>query len=111
MIVYRICKAKYAKTAFSGAGGLDAPGRWHHRGLPIAYAAATLSLAALEYFIHLGRTDAKISFVSVQAVVSDHAAVEVLDTASLPRNWNSSPPIEATMDFGTRWCTEARSAI
>ena len=111
MIVYRICKAKYAKTAYSGAGGLEAPGRWHHRGQPIVYAAATLSLAALEYFIHLGRTDAKISFVSVQAVISDDAAIEVLNPASLPRNWNSSPPIEAAMNLGTRWCAQARSAI
>jgi len=60
MILYRICKAKYAKTAFSGAGGLDAPGRWHHKGQAIVYASATLSLAALEYFVHLGRADAKI---------------------------------------------------
>ena len=111
MIVYRICKARYAKTAFSGAGGLDAPGRWHHRGQPIVYAAATLSLAALEYLVHLGRTDAKISLVSVQAVIPDDVAIEAADPASLPANWNSSPPIEAAMDWGTRWCREARGVI
>ena len=109
MIVYRICKARYAKTAFSGAGGLDSPGRWHRRGQPIIYAAPTLSLAALEYFVHLGRTDTKIAFVSAHAIIADDPAMEVVDPASLPGNWKSSPPIDATMDLGTRWCLEMRS--
>ena len=111
MIVHRICKAKYAKTAFSGAGGLDSPGRWHRKGQPIIYAASTLSLAALEYFVHLGRTDTKIAFVSVQAIIADDPAMEVVNLASLPGNWNSSPPIDATMDLGTRWCLEARGVV
>lgn len=111
MIVYRICKAKYAKTAFSGAGGLDSAGRWHCRGQPIIYAAATLSLAALEYFVHLGRTDTKIAFMSTEAIIADDPAMEVVDPASLPGNWNSSPPIDATMNLGTRWCLEVRGVV
>lgn len=111
MIVYRICKAKYAKTAFSGVGGLDAAGRWHDKGRPIAYAAATLSLAVLEYLVHLGRRDAKISLVSVRATIPDAVAVEVVDVASFPKNWDSSPPVEYTMALGTKWCVELRSAI
>ena len=110
MIVYRICKARYAKAVFSGAGGLESPGRWHHKGQPIIYAASTLSLAALEYFVHLGRTDIRMALVSVHATIADDPAMEVVDPASLPGNWNSSPPIDATMDIGTRWCREARGA-
>jgi RES domain-containing protein len=111
MILYRICKAKYAKTAFSGAGGLDAAGRWHHKGQPIVYAAATLSLAALEYLVHLGRRDAKVSLVSVRAAIPDVVDVEVIDVTSLPKNWDSSPPVASTMALGTEWCVEVRSAI
>lgn len=111
MIVYRICKARYADKAFSGAGGREASGRWHHKGQPIVYAAATLSLAALEYLVHLGRRDAKMALVSVHATISDAVAVEVIDVTSLPRHWDSSPPIEATMALGTRWCVELRSAV
>ena len=111
MIVYRICKAKYGAAAFSGAGGLDASGRWHHQGQPIVYTATTLSLAALEYFVHLGRTDARISLVSVTADIPDRIAIPTVNPASLPRNWDSSPPIEATMDLGSRWCAEGRSAL
>jgi RES domain-containing protein len=111
VIVYRICKAKYAGTAFSGAGGLDASGRWHHKGRPIVYAAATLALAALEYLVHLGRHDSKISFVSVRAAIPDDIRLELIDPASLPKNWTSSPPLEATMTLGSRWCAELRSAV
>ena len=111
MIVYRIGKAKYAKTAFSGAGGLASPGRWHRKGQPIVYAASTLSLAALEYFVHLGRTDSKIAFVAVHATIADGLEPEVVDPTSLPSDWNSSPPIDATMDLGTQWCLDLRGAV
>jgi len=111
MIVYRICKSKYAKTAFSGAGGLESPGRWHRKGQPIVYAASTLSLAALEYFVHLGRTDLKIAFVAVHAIIADDLAMEVVDPASLPKDWNCSPPIDATMDLGTQWCLDLRGVV
>ena len=87
------------------------PGRWHRKGQPIVYATATLSLAALEYFVHLGRTDSKIAFVAVHAIIADDLAMEVVDPASLPKDWNSSPPSDATMDLGTRWCLDLRGAV
>ena len=111
MIVYRICKAKYAKTAFSGTGGLDSPGRWHRKGQPIIYTASTLSLAALELLIHLGRTDSRIALVSVHATIPDDLAKDGVDAKGLPANWNSSPPIDATMDLGTKWCASKRSVV
>ena len=58
-------KARYGKTAFSGAGGVESAGRWHRKGQSIVYAVPTLSLAAFELFVHLGRTDPKIKFVFV----------------------------------------------
>jgi RES domain-containing protein len=111
MIVYRICKAKYAHDAFSGAGGLDAAGRWHRKGQPVVYTAGTLSLSALEYFVHLGRLDTRISFVSVSADIPDEIRQETIDTAALPPDWKTSPPLDAPMQLGSRWCAELRSAI
>ena len=37
--------------------------------------------------------------------------MEVVDAASLPRNWMAAPPIEATMALGTKWLGQARSAV
>jgi RES domain-containing protein len=111
MILYRICKAKYRRTAFSGAGGLEASGRWHHKGRPVVYASASLSLAALEYLVHLGRRDAKIRLVHVEATIPDDLAIEAVDIATLPRDWNESPPTTATMDIGTDWLDRMSGAI
>jgi RES domain-containing protein len=111
MIVYRICKAKYKKTAFSGEGGLKSAGRWHHKGQPIIYAAATLSLAAIELFVHLGRADSKIALVNIAAEIPDGVQMDAIDPESLPKNWNAFPSINATMDLGTAWCASLRSAV
>jgi RES domain-containing protein len=111
MIVYRICKARYAKSAFSGAGGLESSGRWHRKGQPIVYTASTVSLAALEYFVHLGRIDSRIALVVASATIADSFSIEIVDPASLPKGWNSSPPVDATMNLGTQWCLGLRSAV
>ena len=109
--VYRICKAKYVGEAFSGNGGLYASGRWHHRGVRIVYTAQNLSLAALEYFVHLGRRDTAVRLYSISADLPDGVSVEVLDPASLPKGWNLSPPVEVTQNIGTQWCRAGRSAV
>jgi RES domain-containing protein len=110
MIVYRICKARYSKTAYSGAGGMESSGRWHHKGKLIAYTAATLSLAALEYFIHLGRVDIKADLTMVSAMIPKSLRIEELDPHALPKDWTTSPPGKATMDIGTQWCLDLRTA-
>ena len=111
MIVHRICKAKYASTIFSGAGGMESSGRWHHKGLPIVYTAQTLSLCALEYLVHLGRRDSNIALVSAQLTISDDIPVKGLDVSTLPANWDAWPPLEATMAIGDAWLAESKSAV
>ena len=111
MIVHRICKAKYASAIFSGAGGMESSGRWHHKGLPIVYTAQTLSLCALEYLVHLGRRDSNIALVSAQLTISDDIPVKGLDVSTLPANWDAWPPLEATMAIGDAWLAESKSAV
>ncbi|MBA2432688.1 MAG: RES family NAD+ phosphorylase, partial [Chthoniobacterales bacterium] len=45
---WRIQKARYATTAFSGEGARQYRGRWHSRGVPVVYLSSHQSLAALE---------------------------------------------------------------
>lgn len=111
MIVHRICKAKYASAIFSGAGGMEASGRWHHKGRPIVYTAQTLSLCALEYLVHLGRRDSNIALVSAQLTISDDIPVKALDISTLPANWDVWPPLETTMAIGDAWLVESNSAV
>jgi RES domain-containing protein len=65
MQVWRICKRRYAESAFSGEGGLIAPARWHHVGNRIVYTSQSLSLATLETWVH----------VAPQFPLPDHVAL------------------------------------
>jgi RES domain-containing protein len=56
--LYRISKAHYAKSAFSGEGARLYAGRWNHAGTPMVYTSTSLALAALELFVHLNPADA-----------------------------------------------------
>ena len=53
--VFRLIKEKHASDAFVGEGSRRFGGRWNHKGVAVVYLSDTLSLAALEQFIHLGR--------------------------------------------------------
>ena len=37
--------------------------------------------------------------------------VNILDPATLPGHWDTSPPLEATMALGTAWLAASRSAV
>jgi RES domain-containing protein len=78
---------------------------------PIIYASATLSLAAFELFVHLGRTDSKIALVKVRTEIPEDVPMESVDPTSLPNDWRASPPIPATVELGTQWCLDRRSVI
>jgi len=55
--VYRILRKPYSKTAFDGEGAYRFGGRWSSPGVRLAYAAEHLSLAIVEYFVHLDPED------------------------------------------------------
>jgi len=54
-------KKKHATEALSGEGARLGGGRWNNVGIPVVYACETLSLAALELFVHFTRKDITIS--------------------------------------------------
>ena len=56
--IWRISKRKYATTAFNGEGARRFGGRWNSKGKSVVYTSATLSLAALETFVHMEIYDA-----------------------------------------------------
>jgi len=87
-----------AANAFSGIGGVYGPGRWHHPGKPIVYAASSLSLATLEILVHINRSLKIEPYVSWVMDVPDSV---IATPRTLPENWSSD--IEATRNFGDQW--------
>ncbi len=104
----RLTKARYQFTAFGGEGARLYPGRWNHKGVPLVYCAATLSLAALEYFVHIDAPDLPDDLVALPAELPDDA-VEVLDAAVLPRDWRALPGPSALKDIGDAWVRSMRT--
>ena len=109
MVVYRLTKKKYAHDPLAGAGGLLVGGRWHHKGVRIGYCAQSLSLASLEFFVHFEALSKAVALVAVEIEVPE-ALAEDLPAASLPPNWDATPPASATAGIGTDWLKGGRSA-
>lgn len=106
---WRIVKAKHAASAFDGDGAWIFGGRWNSRGTRVVYTSSTLSLAALENFVHL---NPPVAFKYMAIPVDfNETLVEAINPADLAANWTESPPPPSTMNVGDLWVKESRSAV
>ena len=109
--VYRICKTKYAATAFDGEGAFRYGGRWNSRGTRIIYAAGSLALAALEILVHLGDDEMLLKYSFIAAEIPLDLILKIEDFSALPANWNESPAPLAAQKIGDDWVRVADSAV
>lgn len=110
MRAWRLCKARYSAAAFSGEGARLFAGRWNPAGVRMVYCSTSLSLAALEFFVHLDPGVAPADLVSVMAEIpEEQVAVERIEVSGLPRDWRTveHPKLQA---FGAEWVESRRSA-
>ena len=107
--VYRIVKARHARTAFTGEGGRVAGGRWNRPGGPVVYTSDSLALAAIETFVHLGEDGLHIRFVYFKVEIPDDVRVE--QCRRPPRGWRAEPPLDASMRYGSSWIRRGRAAV
>lgn len=101
--LFRLVKAKHTATAFDGEGARRFGGRWNERGTAVVYFGGTLSLAALETFVHLSAADARLAFVAIEVVVPDGIRIAELPPGRLPANWRAEPPPTETKAIGSAW--------
>ena len=87
MRVWRITRRKYA--ALDGEGARLNGGRWNPEGVAVVYTSATLSLAALEYLVHVDIEDVPSDLISMEIEVPDDAAQAVIALADLAADWNA----------------------
>ena len=110
---WRICKQGRAKTAFDGEGASRYPGRWNRKGVPVVYCASTLSLATLEYLVHLDPDEWPDDLVAIRFEVPANVAraVELVDVSTLPIDWRATPGPDALKTIGSDWAKAGGSAI
>lgn len=106
---FRLVKAKHADQAFSGEGARLVGGRWNLPGTPLVYTSESLSLAALETFVHLQPVDKRIRYVWFRVTIPANVAIDT--PSALPASWQASPPSEASQSVGTAWAKKAASAV
>lgn len=111
LVLWRIVKEKHVATAFDGEGAKRYGGRWNPHGLAAVYLGGSLSLAALETFVHLTAQDAHLRFVSIRIAVPDDVSVATLNLKRLPDNWRGEPPPPACQALGGEWLREGQAAL
>jgi RES domain-containing protein len=110
--MWRICAKKYAANAFDGLGASKYGSRWNSKGFKMAYTSANLSLATLEFFVHVDFEDAQsLDLVSVWAEMPDSLQIEPLESSQLPDNWKAyDAPLELAK-IGDQWLISKRTAV
>lgn len=107
---FRLCKTKYAATAFSGEGARIAGGRWNSPGMPAVYASSTLSLATLEVLVHLEDTEVFYGSFSWIPIGIPENEVEILDVSRLSVRWISDEAGVESRSHGDEWLRSLRSS-
>jgi RES domain-containing protein len=109
--VYRILRKLYSKQPFDGEGPYRFGGRWSSPGVRLAYAAEHLSLAMLEYFVHIDPDHPPRDLAVVEADVPDNVPRLSIDPKDLPANWRQVPAPAALAGFGDEFVHSERAAV
>jgi RES domain-containing protein len=110
--VWRICKKKYAATAFDGEGSSKVGNRWNSKGFKMAYTSANLSLATLEFFVHFELENTKnLELTSIWAEIPDSVQVESIEISDLPEDWKHHIAPPALASIGDKWLQMAKTAV
>jgi RES domain-containing protein len=109
--VYRIVRKPYSKTPLDGEGPYRFGGRWSSPGTRVAYTAEHLSLAMIEYFVHIDSSDPPKDLVVVAADIPDSVSRVELTPRELPSNWRRVPAPPSLAAIGDSFAAERKSAI
>ena len=100
-----------AHAALDGEGARRYGARWTPRGTPAVYAASHLSLAALEYLVHIDAEDAPDDLVALRIGVPDEATELAFAPASLPVDWRRTPSPPQCQAIGAEWARRGRELL
>lgn len=113
MIVYRIEREKYLKTALSGVGASMSKGyRWNSFNTKLVYTAESRALATLEVSVHLDLSeDLPTDRYYVEIEIPDELTIQEVKMEDLPEDWDSKPPSIITQIIGDDFVFQNESAV
>ena len=101
MPIWRLTRE--AHSTLDGEGARLYGARWNSAGTAVVYAASHLSLAALEYVVHIDAEDAPDDLVALRLHVPDGATELLYEPAALPAEWRSALPPPECQAIGDHW--------
>ena len=111
MLLWRLCRARHAASAFDGEGARLFGGRWNPKGFPVVYTSATLSLAVLEVVVHHRVPIPPQDFVSLTAEVPARLKIETVKVQDLPKDWADDPAPIRLAEIGVEWLQRGSSLL
>ena len=109
MKVWRLTRRD--RTDLEGEGARLYGGRWNSPGTAVIYTAGTLSLAVLEYLVHLNPDKMPHDLVSIAGEIPDSLTIRHIAIEDLPPNWHDMTLQPVTQSIGTQWVTAGHSAV
>lgn len=109
--VYRILRKPYSKKPLGGEGAYQFGGRWSSPGTRLAYTSEHLSLAMIEYFVHIDPENLPKDVVVAVADIPDSVSRFVVSPKRLPPTWRQTPPPPELTAIGDGFAQEQRAAI
>jgi RES domain-containing protein len=107
--VYQLLRRPYAKKPFDGEGAYRFGGRWSSPGTRVVYTSEHLSLAMLDYFVHLDPDDPPKDLMLVTAEISDSVSRVTISREQLPKEWRRSPAPSRLAAIGDDFVSSGRS--
>ncbi|MGN6352000.1 MAG: RES family NAD+ phosphorylase [Parafilimonas sp.] len=109
MLVYRICKTKFAND-LSGEGARLCGGRWNNKLTPCIYTSESRALALLEYTVNINIDDVPRTLSIITLEIPDENIL-AFEEHELPGDWKDIPAPSSTKKFGTAHLITAKSPV
>jgi RES domain-containing protein len=107
VIVWRITRERF--QALDGEGARLNGGRWNSEGNAVVYTSCSLSLAALEYLVHIDPEDVPSDLIAMQIEIPDSVGGDGIPVSDLPRDWSAVPDHPECILRGDAWLRESRT--
>lgn len=111
LTLWRLTKAGYTDSAFSGDGAWQYGGRWTPPGKRAVYCASSRALAVLEIAVHLPATLATYAYAFFAVGVPEDLVISTVPLASLPEGWDSLVMSNDLHGYGLAWLDAAETAV
>ena len=109
MIFWRLEYSKHLEDSLSGEGARRHGGRWNEKDTPTVYVSSTLSLAALEKFVHAQPMARELTLHAIAVDIPDESVRQARRPEPLPVGWNQPEPRVDTMNWGSQWAAAKTS--